>query len=104
MLKGLINVGLWCTVVVFLDMFMQNVNSIGNETNIVELECLSGLPVDHLLKIRRALQLLSAESNGELNFEHGVIPVGEVRDAVMEMRNLNRSDITALPLVGSHIK
>lgn len=106
MFKGFINGGVRHVVVVFL--FWQlsaYVDSMGNGTKPVELQCLRELPVEHLLKIRRALQLLTAESKAELMFDYGSpLPMGEVRDAVIEMRNMNRSDITALPLIGSHLK
>lgn len=96
------------------------VELIGNQTNIIEFECLRELPVDHLLKIRRALQLLSIEDNGDLmlddgggNIGSGRYPIGEAQDVNYDAQdvtddaqkfNYGGAEVKALPLMGGHLK
>lgn len=117
MLKRIFRINIRYAIIILWQL-VTYVELSGNQTNIFELECLRELPVGHLLKIRRALQLLSIEDNvHELSLDDdgdggdGVhdegFRIGEAHDAVIDdARNFNHSDgeVKALPLIGSHLK
>lgn len=78
--------------------------------NLAELQCLRDLPVDHLLKIRRALQLLSNEHEAvdATVSEHriGFPAIGRPPDEpiIDDGRLYNHSGIIAMPLIGHSLK
>lgn len=72
-----------------------------NETNLGEMECLRELPVEHLLKIRRALQMISSD---EEMFGNDRFLMQKV-DSLQEANGINnQSAITAQPLVGNFFR
>lgn len=103
------------SLIVFIAMHIAQayVNWTGSPSalaNLAELQCLRDLPVDHLLKIRRALQLLTSEqeASGATISEHriGFPAIGRPPDIpiIDDGRLNNRSEIMAMPLIGHSLK
>lgn len=99
------SINVFVCVIVFLQPGWAYVGLMSNVTDVSELQCLRDLPVDHLLKIRRALQLLSAEDIAQVSSENRIgFPIDGPQDAIGEGTFINRSVITAMPLIGNPFK
>lgn len=83
----------------------QWMNNTTDLTGVTELQCLRDLPVDHLLKIRRALQLLSTDDAARVVKENRAgVPFGHPEATINDAIRANHSGIVAMPLIGNPFK